>query len=386
MKNNLNNLQKIFFLAILFSVFFFGTPSASAERFFQQDNTWHQKIPNNPKIINNSSVYINYLSSVYNNLLIAGSAAVNPAPEAELMWSTPIYYATESFPLVQFNLASCHPTKPEWCTVPVPPEAVPEHNERQCNGIYADGSMAIVSADRKYLWEFVHVKHCETMSDGNGDEDNQCEAGENCYWYSYVTRRWDLTTGGVNQPYDGLYGVRVSKVPETHGIIHYKEITVDKKIDHALAMFTSARYATSTPTLYKGTNSWYPTYISQGFGNGEYANTNGLHLGMRLQLDPSYNCSALSNEMRRIVCVALQEYGMIFVENTGPNDGHGVYLESLAYKPESWYGIAPGILNIPMTNFRIVEPVCSDPYWCPDNLVSSADTTPPAAPSGLSVQ
>jgi hypothetical protein len=372
---------------IIFAVFFFGVFGLAkvslAERFFQQNSTWYEKIPTNPVLIDYNAEFMIALRSYYTGLVIYGSGASNPSLKNGD--SVPIFRAVESTPLTNIQSDSCHPTHPEWCAnIPIPSEARGARNDEACLGTYADGHLSIISADSAYLWELYHARKCETLGDGIGDEDKICDAGETCYWYSYITRKWILSGTGVNQPYDGFYATRVSKVPHTHGVVTYNEVVNDKVINHAIAMYTAARYSTSSPQTYKDTISWYPTYMSSGFNNGAYATTYGLHLGMRLQLNPTYNCSGLSNEMARIVCVALQEYGMIYVENTGWSGGNGIYIENLAYDSRTWYGTAPGLLGIDINNFRIVEPVCSDPYWCPDNYIASQpDTTPPAAPTGV---
>jgi chitodextrinase len=100
-----------------------------------------------------------------------------------------------------------------------------------------------------------------------------------------------------------------------------------------------------------------------------------MKLGERIQLDPSVDCNSLGlDNAQKIICVALQEYGMIFVENTGPWNNL-VYAEQLINKSVSWTNVFSSIIiNIPLNRLRIVAPIY--PY-------QTDDTIPPSTPTAL---
>ena len=82
-------------------------------------------------------------------------------------------------------------------------------------------------------------------------------------------------------------------------------------------------------------------------------------MGERLQLNPDLDSFDLT-EPERVVARALQEYGMIFVENCAVGC-NSVYFESLEDKSESWGRLGgdllPDLRKIPLSEFRVVEPV-----------------------------
>ncbi|MFA4817197.1 MAG: hypothetical protein WC608_00545 [Parcubacteria group bacterium] len=382
-----NNLQKIFIFTIIFCGFFGLAKTTSAEKFFHQDNTWYMGIPNNPVLATTSSNVVSFMNGVYSGNLNSYN------PNVDDSWSVPVWYANVEDPLVSIFQNRCHPSiaGTQCNIIPLPPEARPARNDYRCTGSYTDGDMVIINKEKTYAWDFTQTAYCEVQGDGAGDNDNLCEAGENCEWRfgtNGIVRRWDLANDdGVNQPNDGIWSARVSRQPLLNGLVTYKEVVVDGVINHAVAMYAPQKYPTiaMAQELYKGRNGWYPAWPPSEY-TADYPNVYGPQLGMRFRLDQSFNCEALSTDFRKIVCRAMKEYGMIFVENTDQNGGYGIYLENLHYDgSRTWNGIAIS-LGYSITSFDVVQPVCADPYWCPDNLVSSADTTPPAAPQGLTVQ
>jgi len=158
-----------------------------------------------------------------------------------------------------------------------------------------------------------------------------------------------------------------------HGVLTYDEVANDT-IDHAILFL----YFGEESTPYN-CNNIYPCFSGYraGLSDRQYA----MKFGIRLQLNPSYDCSQVVNVMERSICVALQEYGMFYGESTSPG-----YNYIVGNSADSWGTMHNKYLNqIPLNQFRVVKPVCSDCSICPDNCVSSPDTTPPVAPSGLTV-
>jgi len=58
----------------------------------------------------------------------------------------------------------------------------------------------------------------------------------------------------------------------------------------------------------------YPASTTDGHGGGD------MQEGMRFQLNPSFNCAGLATKAARVLCVALQQYGMY----DGDSGGGGV--------------------------------------------------------------
>jgi len=296
------------------------------DRFFIQNSTWYEKIPENPQILERQSCTSeNFITDVLSNSQILTISYRE--------WSVPIWYAQEDTPSQKVEVSYPEGKQPqEWHWVPIPPEAQPAAAD--------DAHMVIMSHDHQYAWDFWHaLKH----SDG--------------YWSADAFRRWDLTGDGINSPYDGMGSSRVAPVPLLHGLITYDEIVNKGYINHALA-FSYSQAKRNSPGVYPCETS------NNGYCDRECC----LWLGFRLQLNPDLDLDSLNlNGASKIIAKALQEYGMIFVENNGVGY-NSIYAENLDAKAETWSGILDGsIVNIPLDQFRIVEPILpSDPSTAED--------------------
>jgi len=297
---------------------------AAPDRFFRQNSTWYEKIPDDAQMLERQGCGAEELiADVLSNSKILTISYRE--------WSVPIWYAREDTPMQWVELP--RPKGPEdWRWVPIPPEAQPASAD--------DAHMVIVSHDLHYAWDFWQAqKH----NDG--------------HWSASTFRRWDLTGDGINSPYDGMGSSRVAPVPLLHGLITYDEIVNQGYIDHALA-FAYSQAKKDSPGV-------YPCETSN---NGYCDRACCLWLGFRLQLNPDLDLDSLNlNPASKIIARALQEYGMIFVENNGVGY-NSIYAEDLDAKEESWSGILDGsIVNIPLDQFRIVEPIVpSDPSTAED--------------------
>ncbi len=307
----------IAFLVTLLVLFLFvWSGTAHAEHFFGLNSTWYEPVPTTATAVTDSASYVDRLRR---NSPVISAAAYD--------WTVPVFYAKADTPVITVSLSYSVPTG--WDTVPIPDEALPDMNAERCAGQYTDGHMVVVSADRHWAWDFYQASKC------------------NGVWHAAWTRRWDLTTDGVNQPYDGEGSCRVAKVPLLQGLITYNEVVNEGAINHAIAFATWSNAAST---------GWYPTYTStveSADDTDPWANI----LGMRYQLDPSFNCETTGwNNFNKIVCRALQKYGMIYVENAG-RWNNAIYAENLVNKPVSWDGIITSAIPVPWDRIRIVEPV-----------------------------
>jgi len=340
---------------------FFSSLRGDSGRFFSP-STWYYPVPANPQIHPDSAKYVAFLKSV-GNISISNSE-----------WSVPIYYATSSDPLVNFTCTSTSTYVQQAVNankynlnVPLPPGAKPAGAAAAATGQYRDQHMVIISPDQRQCWDFYFFR---------GSVDSR---------KTDRVKRWDLTSPGIanginGEPHIQLGGnCRVSPCPLLQGLVTYDEVQ-QGQINHAIA---------------------YSVY-SQGASPGVYpcqgANTMGLPpyapwLGMRFQLDPSWNVetSGLS-AAGKIVARALQVYGMIFVENNGPGSS-GVYFEDLEWHPtKKWsqLGVSSGsISSVPVDRFRQILPVMSGgsaPPPPPATNVNVTQTAPPVTQPQTSQQ
>jgi len=290
--------------------------------FFRKYSTWYEKVPENHPLLERGTC----TSDDFINDVIHNSEVLTFSNDE---WSVPVFYADEYTPVqevVPYSTSSQAAREAiesnAWNkNVPNPPEAQPASE--------ADGHLVIISHDRRYAWDFFHA-----TKDANG------------LLSASTIKRWDLNGDGIDQPYT-YAGSRVAPVPLLHGLMTYDEIVNQGKIEHALA-FAYNQAKLGTPGVYPCVTS------NSGLCERECC----LWLGFRLQLNPELDLDTLDlNWASRIVAKAMQEYGMIFVENNGVGY-NGVYAEDLESKNVSWDGIFEGtILNIPLDQFRVVEPV-----------------------------
>jgi hypothetical protein len=135
---------------------------------------------------------------------------------------------------------------------------------------------------------------------------------------------------------------RAAGVPAVAGLIMYDEVAAGE-IRHKIA-------AASRFCAYK--EFVFPAAWTDGFTEG------GIPEGTLIQLDPALDLSQFTlTREERIVCVALQRYGMVLVDIA---EGQPVYAEGLWGHPEkSWKGKLThgggGIAAIPFKCFRMIK-------------------------------
>lgn len=340
---------KIFLIpTILFAALFALAGDAKAERFFQKNSTWYEKIPANPKITPNSANYIadllingNWMELSFNN------------------YGVPVYHALINTANVTVPVTHAYHKAyimaQGWNVVPIPVGALPAGNAYSCAGAYVDGHMLVISYDSQYMWEFFEAEYC------NGN------------WSANIVRKWDLNGDGINSPYDMHGGARYASTPLAHGLLTYNEIA-NNTIDHALSFCYFGIDADPHQDIYPS-----EFYNSDTNVNGNFR-TWAMVAGMRLQLNPTVDCSSISGLKvgGKRICKALQDYGMILVDTCGKG-----YTDIYAEVNPGFSTLVGDISNIPMNQFRVVDPICSNCSTCPNCV--TADTTPPASPTGLTV-
>lgn len=340
------NYHRINALKVCYAVFFallilLSGKEIYAEQFFKTQNTWHEKVPSNP-ILNKDSANI-----VKDILLNSSTMYVNQGQD----WSVPVCYASANTPIttveVKSTLHGDYIRSQGWDKVPIPQGCMPAGNSATCAGQYRDGHMVVISSDKKWSWEFFGASYC------NGK------------WSTKTMRKWDLQGNGINYPFDNRSSQRAASVPLLHGLLTYQEVSTDT-IDHALAFSYNAETDKDHMTIFPSGN----------YRKGISARTYAMKLGERLQLDPSVDCNSLNlTVFGKRICKALQTYGMIFVENTGPG-----YNYVFAEISSSWGTQIGDISAIPLNKLRVAEPVCSDCTVCP-NCVTPTPAPPPPPPA-----
>lgn len=302
-------------------IFFFGSgifwaSIAEGLHFFSGDSIWYEKVPENPKIKSGSENYIDDITFNSNTIGVSYRE-----------WSIPVWRAKKETPYLKVNTINRHSSSFGWDIVPIPGDAVPAGNSQSVKGKYRDGHMVVISHDEKYEWDFFNaVKH----PDGT--------------WSAYTIRKWDLLGNGINSPYDLLGSARACPAPLTQGLITMDEI-IKGHIDHAIAF------------SYWGEKKSYHTgvYPCEAGREGVSERKWAMQLGYRLQLSPEVNCDKLKlNRMGKIICRAMQEYGMIFVMNSGKGYNN-IYAESIDGKPNAWEGIVGDLDAIPLHELRVIE-------------------------------
>lgn len=271
---------------------------------------WNTPIPANAEIDPNSDAMIRYFSTSRGRDYDA-RLWINVNRAAPTVWiadaNTPIY-----------DVDCGDGGSRGWCQsldrTPIPDNAVPDFE--------SDGHMLILNSSRTYSWDLYRARRTATG------------------WAADWGTAFDLTGTGVQPP--GWSSARQAGVPLAAGLVYYEAIRAGR-IEHALAMSFS----------YPG-----PCFVPPAsIGGGRYTGPDAMPMGARLQLDPALDINSLGlSPAARIIARALQEYGMIVVDQGAVSPS--LYAESFygkAYNP--WAGILTerDLLKIPANRFRVLK-------------------------------
>ncbi len=302
----------------------------AGHRFFADDSFWNQPIPADAKVDPRSVRWMGLLDTEpsHENFLINCD-----------QWTIPVYDVDASTPLAKVGLLALTPAEQvHWHTsrthfghgkgfdmVPIPTTASPDPQ--------SDSHMAVVDWGRNQVWDMWALsknpdgtwKSATGMvypADGPGvfrTDDIGVKDGESVHFHGPS---------------------RAAGVPAVAGLIMYDEVAAGE-IRHKIA-------AASRFCAYK--EFVFPAAWTDGIVEG------GLPEGSLIQLDPDLDLSMfpLTRE-ERIVCVALQHYGMVLVDIA---QGQPVYAEGLWGHPgKSWKGklrSTGGLSLIPYANYRVL--------------------------------
>ena len=312
-----------------------GRLSASAatpgpHRFFADDSFWNQPIPADAKIDPRTPGWIKLLETEpsHENVLINCD-----------QWTIPVYAVDADTPRVKIGLVSLTPEdQVHWHTehthfghgkgfdmVPIPTTASPDPQ--------ADSHMALVDWGTNTVWDMWALSK---NPDGT--------------WKSATGMTYPADGPGVFSTeaigvVDGesvhFHGPsRASGVPAVAGLIMYDEV-MSGEIRHKIA--AASRFCAYREFV-------FPAAWTDGFVEG------GIPEGSLIQLDPGLDLAAFPlTPEERVVCVALQRYGMVLVDDA---QGQPVYAEGLWGHPgRSWKGklrSTGGLSTIPYRNYRVL--------------------------------
>jgi hypothetical protein len=216
---------------------------------------------------------------------------------------------------------------PGFDLVPIPPEARPDPQ--------ADSHLAVVDWEQNRVWDMWALSR---------NPDGTWKSATGMVYAAGGPGVFSTAELGVK---DGesvhFHGPsRAAGVPAVAGLIMYDEVMAGE-IRHKIA--AASRFCAYREFV-------FPAAWTDGFVEG------GIPEGTVIQLDPALDLSQfpLTRE-ERIVCVALQRYGMVLVDIA---QGQPIYAEGLWGHPgKSWDGKLPhgagGISKIPYRCFRMLQ-------------------------------
>ncbi len=300
-------------------------------RFFSDQSYWNQPIPAGAKTDPRTDRWVKLLET-------------EPGKENFLInceqWTIPLYEVDASTPLVPVGLHTLSAQEHRiWHTeraqfghgsgfglVPIPKEARPDPK--------GDAHLAVVDWKQNRVWDMWALK---TGPDGGWQSNTGMVYAADG---PGVFRTGDL--GVVDGESVHFHGPsRAAGVPAVAGLILYDEI-VAGEIRHKIA-------AASRFCAYK--EFVFPAAWTDGFTEG------GIPEGTTIQLDPTLDLSRFPlTPEERIVCIALQRYGMVLVDIA---QGQPVYAEGLWGHPgKSWSGklrSTGGLSTIPYKYYRMID-------------------------------
>lgn len=301
-------------------------------RFFAESSFWNQPLPANPEIDPRTPGWIKLLESepTGENFLVNSK-----------QWTIPVYEVDRATPVHEVGLLAISPEeKIRWHTsratfghgpgfdyVPIPPQATPDPK--------ADSHLAVVDWERNLVWDMWALSR---------NPDGTWKSATGMVYAADGSGVFSTAHLGVQ---DGesvhFHGPsRAAGVPAVAGLIRYDEVEAGE-IRHKIA-------AASRFCAYK--EFVFPAAWTDGFTEG------GIPEGTVIQLDPTLDLNPFQlTREERIVCVALQRYGMVLVDIA---QGQPVYAEGLWGHPgKSWDGKldhgAGGLSRIPYRHFRMLK-------------------------------
>jgi hypothetical protein len=300
----------------------YGTP----ERPFAASSAWNRAIPANPTLGPNSAGMIRHLSS---------GGHYNVTNGAWGQFGAPVFYADASTP--RYTWGSCGPLTGK--QVPIPPGS----HEAQGPGASNDHKYIVIDTSTKLVYDL-----------WGADVE-----GRDCIKWGYEGYGIieSLTTAN-----DGAPGINGEKAPtgastsSLAGLLRAYDAThldADGTYGHAL----------QGSSMYSAKGRWVSPATSS---DGPDTSPDAIPQGSRLQLNPSFNCGAISIPGIRAYCRTAQKYGIILID-TSPVHALTFYQEDVKDNlPDSGNPFAggywgtdadwPSLASVPLNQFRVVAP------------------------------
>jgi hypothetical protein len=295
------------------------------ERPFAASSAWNRAIPANPTLAANSAGMIRRLSS---------GGHYNVTSGAWGQGGPPVFYADASTPRYTWG-SHCGPISGK--QVPIPPGS----HEAQVSTA-PDHKYIVVDTSTKLVYDIwradVEGRDCLKYGQGYGIIES-------------------LTTAN-----DGAPGINGEKAPtgastsSLAGLLRAYDAThldADGTFGHAL----------QGSSMYSAKGRWVSPATSS---DGPDTSTDAIPQGSRLQLNPSFNCGAISVPGVRAYCRTAQKYGIILMD-TSPVHALTIYQEDVKDNTPAtgnpfaggyWGTDAnwPSLASVPLSQFRVVAP------------------------------
>jgi hypothetical protein len=257
-----------------------GTHGPDVVRFFATDSPLNIPIPNNAEIDPRSDAYVMKMVQVAEQ---GGGLAI-----AVKRWTTPVYFAKASTHRRAVKLTAPWAPRRYLLNVPIPPGARPDPAD--------DGHMAIVDLANRCEYDLYEAAR---LADGS--------------WTAKWANRIELDGDGI---FDHGLSARGSGFALLAGLIRPVELKA-RVIPHALVF--SYPYTRAGGPVAPATES-----------DGDSSLPQALPQGARVQLDPSFDVTALPQPWQRTLARTLQSYGM-FLADDGANT-----IGLFAANPQAW--------------------------------------------------
>ena len=301
----------------------YGTP----ERPFAASSAWNRPIPANAPLAANSAGMVRRLSS---------GGHYNVTNGAWGQMGAPVFYANASTPRYTRG-AHCGAISGK--QVPIPPGS----HEAQGPGANTDHKYIVIDTDAKLVYDIwgadVEGRDCLKWGyQGAGVIESLTTANDG----APAVNGWQAPTGAGTSSLGGLL--------RAYDATHLDE---DGTNGHAL----------QGASMYSAKGRWVSPATKS---DGPDTSPDAIPQGSRLQLNPSFNCGAISTPGIRAYCRTAQKYGIILMDTT-PVHALTIYQEDVKDNtPATGNPLAggywgtdadwPSLAKVPLDQFRVVAP------------------------------
>ena len=304
-----------------------GLTYGTAERPFAASSAWNRPIPANAPLASNSAGMIRRLTS---------GGHYNVTNGAWGQFGPPVFYADASTPRYTWG-SHCGAISGK--QVPIPPGS----SEAQGPGANHDHKYIVIDTSTKLVYDIWGAD----------------VAGRDCTKWGYQGYGLieSLTTAN-----DGAPGINGEKAPTGAGTSSLAGLLRAYDATHLDADGTYG-HALQGASMYGAKDRWVSPATKS---DGPDTSPDAIPQGSRLQLNPSFNCGAISTPGVRAYCRTAQKYGIILMDTT-PVHALTIYQEDVKdnvpptgnpFTGGYWGTDAdwPSLASVPLSQFRVVAP------------------------------